>query len=266
MNTSTEIDRIHRQHMEAIDNTLASRRHDLALMISFSLHLALQDLADKLRPSYGADLNAQIIRLTEWLALNVENQEMASVDLAIHEIERQRTALATYQAEIDRLQEDTNVEVAELRQQLAQLDADNAAMIRRNRELADELKQARLDRQEYAFSGISATITDHPNGTAITIAPALINHQIPLDYSSLSSENVDWCDGLDAGRQQWRSLPKQTRLELVRWILSHNDAMTMATFDNIRPGWMPTAGTHTKVFNMTWEQLNDFTVDLEVTR
>ena len=146
MNTSTEIDRIHRQHMEAIDNTLASRRHDLALMISFSLHLALQDLADKLRPSYGADLNAQIIRLTEWLALNVENQEMASVDLAIHEIERQRTALATYQAEIDRLQEDTNVEVAELRQQLAQFDADNAAMIRRNRELADERDRAALGR------------------------------------------------------------------------------------------------------------------------
>lgn len=265
---------IYDKYANAINNELleTGRRDSIHIdAVRLALRLALAELAESTpsTPSMPAgqdSLHAQIVRLTEWLALNVENQHMASVDLVIHEIERQRTALATYQAEIDHLQEDANAEVAKLEQQLAQLDADNAALIRRNKELSDELKHARLDRQESAFSGISATITDHPNGTAVTIAPAPINHQITLDYSSLSSENVDWCDGLDADRQQWRHLPKRTRLELVRWILSHDAAMTMAAFDAIRPEWMPTAGSHCKTFNMTWEQLNDFTVDLEVTR
>ena len=188
-------------------------------------------------------LRLSLEELEESMAPATATAELGSANLRIMEL----------QADLERLQTAANAEVADLRQQIAQMDADNAALIRRNKDLADELKQARLDRQETAF---------HASGAA----PSTINNQIPLDYSSLSSENVDWCDGLDAGRQQWRSLPKQTRLELVRWILSHNDAMTMATFDNIRPGWMPTAGTHTKVFNMTWEQLNDFTVDLEITR
>ena len=198
--------------------------------------------------SRGNRIHIDAARLVLRLALDELAESTPTPDYAGY-----IATIETLGADLERLQTAANAEVADLRQQIAQMDADNAALIRRNKDLADELKQARLDRQETAF---------HASGAA----PSTINNQIPLDYSSLSSENVDWCDGLDAGRQQWRSLPKQTRLELVRWILSHNDAMTMATFDNIRPGWMPTAGTHTKVFNMTWEQLNDFTVDLEITR
>ena len=229
-----------------------------------ALRLALDELAesatatiDQGQPAIVPNALVEEVRSLEtWLTSSGQAIDgRTTIDSAINTLQTLNERNA-YQAN----------KIGELTQQLAQLDADNAALIRRNKELSDELKQARLDRQESAFSGISATITDHPNGTAVTIAPAPINHQITLDYSSLSSENVDWCDGLDADRQQWRHLPKRTRLELVRWILSHDAAMTMAAFDAIRPEWMPTAGSHCKTFNMTWEQLNDFTVDLEVTR
>ena len=173
------------------------------------------------------------------------------------------TELATLQADLERLQTDANAEVAARKTQLAELDTDNAALIRRNRELV-----AALDIATGAAPAIAKPVAVHTNGatqSAISNQQSAINNLIALDISGLSSENLDWWIGLQAGRQQWRSIPKRNRLELVRWILSHNDAMTMATFDNIRPEWMPTAGTHTKVFNMSWEQLNDFTVELEAT-
>ena len=192
------------------------------------------------------------------------------------------TELAALQADLERLQTAADTEVAELRKQLDELDADNAAMIRRNRELTIELNRAR---QDAALDNTAAVINaqlnrrntelaaTHPNGdvpSTISNQQSPINNSIAFDLSSgLSAENVDWWIGIQSGRQQWRSIPKRNRLDLVRFILSHSndhDNMTMATFDAIRPGWMPTAGTHTKVFNMTWEQLNDFTVDLEVTR
>ena len=172
----------------------------------------------------------------------------------------QANQLADLQADLERLQTAADAEVAELRQQIAQMDTDNAALIRRNRELV-----AALDIATGAAPAVAKPVAVHTNGAT----PSAINNLIALDISGLSSENLDWWIGLQAGRQQWRSIPKRNRLDLVRCVLSHDNddgAMTMATFDNIRPEWMPTAGTHTKVFNMSWEQLNDFTVELEATR
>lgn len=203
--------------------------------------------------------------LAEWLG-------GATADTTTDEnlIAAQGRRITELQADLERLQTAANAEVAELRQQIAQMDADNAALIRRNKELADELKQVRLDRQETTFHTISATITDRPNGTAVSIQPA-INTTTLDNFASanLSPENHDWWLGLTAGRHTWRNLPKQARLDLVRYVLSFGPpdaAMKMLEFDAIRPDWMPTAGTHTKTFNMSWQQLNDFTVELEATR
>ncbi len=184
----------------------------------------------------------------------------------------QKDQLADLQAELERLQTATNAEVAELRQQLAQLDTDNAALIRRNKELSDDLKHARLDRQETAFHTISATITDHPNGTAVSIQPAHalspISNSMWTDPDSLTLlDDVarDWWIGVAAGRHQWRSVPKPVQLRMVRHILSfgpETGPMKMTEFDAIKPNWMPGSGSHTKTLNLSWSQLNDWSVEL----
>ena len=206
------------------------------------------------------------IELAFRLALDELDQSTPSTS-ATELVALQANQLADLQAELERLQTAADAEVAELRQQIAQMDTDNAALIRRNRELV-----AALDIATGAAPAVAKPVAVHANGaapSAISNQQSAINNLIALDISGLSSENLDWWIGLQAGRQQWRSIPKRNRLDLVRCVLSHDNddgAMTMATFDNIRPEWMPTAGTHTKVFNMSWEQLNDFTVELEATR
>jgi len=105
---------------------------------------------------------------------------------------------------------------------------------------------------QHPISNLQSTMWDDPN-----------------ILTTLDDEATDWWIGVAAGRHTWRTVPKRNRLDLVRYVLSFgpsDSVMTMATFDNIRPAWMPTAGTHTKTFNMTWEQLNDFTVEPEATR
>lgn len=221
----------------------------------------------------GGYINLDAVELALRLALDELEQSIPSTPStpSTELVALQANQLADLQAELERLQTAADAEVAELRQQIAQMDADNAAMIRRNRELV-----AALDIATGAAPAVAkpvAILTNGTiNGTAITTAPpAAIHHTTLNDFASanLTPENYDWWIGLDAGRHTWRNLPKRNRLDLVRYVLSFgppNAAMKMVEFDVIRPEWMPTAGTHTKTFNMTWEQLNDFTVELEATR
>ena len=256
-------------------------RHERALMtvghasdvVRFSLRLALEELA---ATQSGDDATIA---------------ELGSANLRIMELA----------ADLERLQTAANAEVAELRQQIAQMDADNAAMIRRNKELADELKSARLDAALAAFerdpdsvlfgpvgeaaenlvrsAAISATITDHPNGTAVSIQPAhaqsaISNQQSPINNSLWSDPNIlttlddeatDWWIGVAAGRHTWRTVPKPVQLRMVRHVLSfgpETGAMKMTDFDAIKPDWMPGSGSHTKTLGLSWQQLNDWSVEL----
>ena len=211
-------------------------------------------------------LRLSLEELEESMAPATATAELGSANLRIMEL----------QAELERLQTAANAEVAELRQQIAQMDADNAAMIRRNKELADELQQARLDRQETAFhtnGNFNGAITDHPDGTAITIMPApavsLTMWNNPELLRSLDQETADWWIGVSTGRHQWRTVPKPVQLSMVREVMAASatpGAMTMREFDAIKPAWMPSAGSHTQTLRLSWAQLNDFTVELEATR
>ena len=243
------------------------------------LHKYLRHLR---RIDTGAIVHMDAVELAFRLAIEEIEESMAPAD-TVAELGAANLRIMELQADLERLQTATNVEVADLRQQLAQLDADNAALIRRNKELPDELKQVRLDRQETAFHAISASITDHPNGTAISIQPAhaqsaISNQQSPISNSMwddldtltlLDVEATDWWIGCAAGRHQWRTVPKPVQLRMVRHILSfgpEDGAMKMSEFDAIKPNWMPSASSHTQTLKLSWQQLNDFRVELEATR
>ena len=150
----------------------------------------------------------------------------------------------------------SDTETADLRSQLAQLDADNAALIRRNKELADELRRS----QDHTASA---------NGAAAN-PPYVLPDDLPLwaqpqALDGLDSEATDWWIGCAAGRHTWRTVPKAVQLRMVRHILSfgpESGAMKMVDFDAIKPDWMPTSASHTKTLGLSWPQLNDWTVEL----
>ena len=224
-------------------------RHERALMtvghasdiVRFSLRLALEELA---ATQTGDDATIA---------------ELGSANLRIMEL----------QADLERLQTAANAEVAELRQQIAQMDADNAALIRRNRELG-----AALDIATGAAPAVAKPVAVHTNGATNGAQPPISNLQStmwddPNILSTLDDEATDWWIGCAAGRHTWRTVPKPVQLRMVRHILSfgpESGAMKMQEFDAIKPDWMPGSGSHTKTLNLSWSQLNDWKVELEATR
>lgn len=150
-------------------------------------------------------------------------------------------------------------EFSSLSAQLAQLDADNAALIRRNKELADEL--------HISQNGTGLAIKNPPlvNGNE---APSAISNSMwhgPDMLQLLDDEASDWWIGCDTGRHAWRTVPKPVQLRMVRHILSFGPEtgdMTMREFDAIKPDWMPSANSHTKTLGLSWQQLNDWSIEL----
>lgn len=200
-----------------------------------------------LRYMNGGYISLDAVELALRLALDELAESIPSTD--VHTTEQLGAAnlrIMELQADLERLQTDADTEIAAL-------------------DIATGVAPA-------TAKPAAIHNTDHPNGTAVTMAPPAAIHPNTLnDFApaNLTPENHDWWLGLTAGRHTWRNLPKRNRLDLVRYVLSFGPpdaALKMIEFDAIRPEWMPTAGTHTKTFNMTWEQLNDFTVELEATR
>lgn len=267
--------------------------------VELALRLALDELAESIPPTPSiftdhrhATDSDQIIRLNDWLAEHAPDTyhdpgDTADATLAV--LNYQRTKLAALNADLERLQTDADAEIADLKAQLAQLDTDNAAMIRRNKELTVELTRARqdaaldntaavinaqLNRRNTELVAQIATLqaelaASHTNGAAAN-RPYVLPDDLPLwaqpqALDGLDSEATDWWIGCAAGRHTWRSVPKPIQLRMVRHILSYGPetgSMKMTEFDAIKPDWMPAAGSHTKTLGLSWPQLNDWSVEL----
>ncbi len=214
----------------------------------------------------GAIVHIDAVELAFRLAIEELEESMAPAN-TIAELGAANLRIMELQADLDRLQIATNVEVAELRSQLAQLDADNAALIRRNKELADEL--------HISQNGTGLVVKNPPfvNGNGAAQSP-ISNLQSsmwddPEMLKLLDDEATDWWIGCAAGRHAWRTVPKPVQLRMIRHILSFGPEtgdMTMREFDAIKPDWMPSSSSHTQTLKLSWQQLNDFRVELEATR
>ena len=214
----------------------------------------------------GAIVHIDAVELAFRLAIEELEEGMAPAD-TVAQLGTANLRIMELQADLERLQTATNVEVADLRQQLAQLDADNAALIRRNKELSDELHVAR--------NGTGLAIKNSPflNGNDAAQSPISNLQSSMWDDAGiltlLDDETTDWWIGCSAGRHVWRTVPKPIQLRMVRHILSFGPEtgdMTLREFDAIKPGWMPTSTSHTQTLKLTWQQLNDCRVELEATR
>lgn len=233
---------IYDKYANAINNELleTGRRDSIHIdAVRLALRLALDELAEPIPPTPSTDVHT--------------TEKLGTANLRIMEL----------QADLERLQTATNAEVAELRSQLAQLDADNAALIRRNKELADDLHIAR--------NGTELVIKNPPfvdgNGAAQSPISNLQSSMWtdPDMLHLLDDEAKDWWIGVSAGRHIWRTVPKPVQLRMVRHVLSfgpETGSMTMAEFDAIKPGFMPGSGSHTKTLSLSWQQLNDWSVEL----
>ena len=140
-------------------------------------------------------------------------------------------------------------------------------MIRRNRELVAALYISQ--------NGTGLAVGNQPfvapNGDApspISNQQSTINNSMWTDpnmLNALDDEAKDWWIGCAAGRHQWRSVPKPIQLQLVRHVLSfgpETGSMKMTDFDAIKPDWMPGSGSHTKTLGLSWQQMNDWAVEL----
>jgi hypothetical protein len=187
--------------------------------IALALRLAIQE---------AADANAALVNDMSAIIANLRSQELVP-----------ESALVAAQNEVSMLrqQRGTLIEEAEqLRQQLAQLDADNA----------DLTKKLAAFNQTASIQDVPVM---HVNGNGTAPAPFDWKHPI-------STEQADYWESLDAGRRSFRQLDKRIRLDLVQTALASFEQMpTQAAFNAAKPEWMPTATGLCTAFNCKWEDL-----------
>ena len=195
------------------------------------------------------EADAHLTKLAYWLAMHRHDGDGNEVDLAI-------SLLQSQTAELDAL-----------RQQLAQLDADNAALIQRNTALAADLATAR----SYFISRQPTNGHDNTGPLSVSAQSAQSADETPAWndalLTGLDAATLDYWHGINAGRWTWRKLPKTVRLAMVRHVLSFTETdapMSMSQFDAFKPHWMPGAGTHPVTFGVTWATLADLRTEIEV--
>lgn len=187
--------------------------------IALALRLAIQE---------AVDANAALVNDMSAIIANLRSQELVP-----------ESALVAAQNEVSMLrqQRGTLIEEAEqLRQQLAQLDADNA----------DLTKKLAAFNQTASIQDVPVM---HVNGNGAAPEPFDWKHPI-------STELADYWESLDKERRTFRQLDKRTRLDLVQTALASFEQMpTQAAFNAAKPEWMPTATSICTAFACKWEDL-----------
>jgi hypothetical protein len=232
MNTDAIFDK-YAQALDDISSSVSAGQLSIDAML-LALRLAIQETTDA---------NAALVNDMSAIIANLRAQEPGEQ----RQIEQSAKIADLRYALIDANEDATSARrelttlLAErdaLRQQLAQLDADNA-------DLTKKLAQ---------FNGaaaVSVAPAIHTNGNSNGTAPAPFNWKQPI-----STELADYWESLDAGRRTFRQLDKRIRLDLVQTALASFEQMpTQAAFNAAKPEWMPTATSICTAFACKWEDM-----------
>ena len=187
------------------------------------------------------ELDAQVAVAQPMLRASIEAQD-GEIQAKRQAIERLRARLAAAVEEITRLTTvvaEMDAANADLLQQLIRTDSDNA-------DLALRLA---------ARATLPATPVEDAQPQPVAVEPVTDG----IDWSTLSVQADDFRISVDAGRRNWRQVPKEIRLELIQCVLAQHtpdgEPMTMAYFDGLKPMWMATASSNPTVFGCTWREL-----------
>lgn len=190
----------------------------------------------------------QIWQLNEWLS---ENEPALYASPAF---DTARSILIA----IRRIAYDLEAAIAErdsLRQQLTQMDADEAGLRRQVVELQREVD--RLTRQNVIATDTFNSLAEHTNGNG-----AALNAGWRDVLTDLTAAQLDFVESLDAGRRRFRDVPKRDRLSIIQSILRHIQRATgaeatpaMSAYDQARPAWAPQASGIPVVFGCSWLEL-----------
>lgn len=201
-------------------------------------------------------------------------------------LERRQSMLLDLQAALDAALADAAAvreERDSLRQQLAQMDADNADLTQqlKNKDVyiaainnrmvealaaADKAREAsvalqaeidRLTRQNTIAVDTFNSLAEHTNGNG-----AALNAGWRDVLTDLTAAQLDFVESLDAGRRRFRDVPKRDRLSIIQSILRHIQRATgaeatpaMSAYDQARPAWAPQASGIPVVFGCSWLEL-----------
>jgi len=204
--------------------------------IALALRLAIQEAHEATLENAQTEMS----ELRQELAMARENYRglRGNLDDALDAYEHLTTQLNDTNEDATSARRELTTLIAErdaLRQQLAQLDADNAD----------------LTKKLAAFNGAASMPTPaaHVNGNGATPEPFDWKHPI-------STELADYWESLDAGRRSFRQLDKRIRLDLVQTALASFEQLpTQAAFNAAKPEWMPSATSICTAFACKWEDL-----------
>lgn len=219
-------DAIFNKYAEALDHIgghIDALSTDAVLL---ALRLAIQETADA---------NAALVNDMSGIIANLRAQELVPETALV--TAQNEAAMLRQQVQIERTEVGTLIEeIQQLRQQLAQLDADNADLTRK---LAAFTQTASVQEAPVV----------HVNGNGTAPAPFDWKHPI-------STELADYWESLDKGRRTFRTLDKHIRLDLVQTALSAFEQLpTQAAFNAAKPEWMPAAASICTTFACKWEDL-----------
>ncbi len=220
---------------------------------------------------YHEHLQAQINRLNEWLAEHEQGLYECpgdTTDAILSAIARRDQRVAEYNTALAGAQNEANA----LREQLAQMDADNAGLTRRctglEAVLSDVMQQRDAAQQEIdrlthqnviavdAFNSLRepATATNGNGASPAADSPLSSNTW----YQHLDAETDDWRVSIEAGRRTFRQVPKAQRLLLAQAVAKYvggGKLPRQADFDLGKPDWMPGGGGLATAFGCTWSEL-----------
>ncbi len=269
--------------------------------VRLALHLAIADayaagsaLAEDLAAivaSQATMQQAESIHDCEY----VDRQMRMIADWLIANSDGQKTARTPGERILDAIKQ-RDGEIDALRQQLAQLDADNADLTQRLSNLAGVQAEAGRLRQEIAdlreqvipdyqnnLASLSAEIDRltqqnviavetfnslseaHSNGNGAGVDPmaptlAAWGRACPAWDGMTDEERIALYE-LTSGRAKFGELSLELRTEILARVLRHTmdgaERLTMARFDNRKPEWMPMASGLVKVFGGKWPKLLD---------